>query len=238
MTDLGTLGGNYSSAAAINNHGFVVGEAALPSGSARAFVYANGVMYDLGTLGGDSSYATAIDDANVIVGLAYTGPLGPNLDYPDGFVFLNGHMYDLNPIGFTGGSLYVFSSVSVNGVSDAGIVGNEDSDTLGGFGPTGVVALGGRPTAYTSTAENISSENGINQHGFAVGYEEDYLASTGDFGPQYATIYAGGVNYNLNTLVDLSTSDFTQLTMPPPSAIPTVSWATARPRTARRMPSC
>jgi probable HAF family extracellular repeat protein len=51
MNDLGTLGGLYSSANAINNAGAVVGAASLPGSSGVvAFVYARGKMTDLNTL--------------------------------------------------------------------------------------------------------------------------------------------------------------------------------------------
>ena len=201
MTDLGTLGGNSSGAAAINNHGFIVGSAALPSGSSRAFAYANGVMYDLGTLGGDFSAATAIDDNNVIVGNADT-PLKLGQMYnQSAFVFFNGSMHNISDWGTN-------TIVVASGVSDAGIVGNYDGDPLGGFGPTGFIMNGS--LINISPSEDVSSEDGINQAGLAVGYEVD--ATSGIFGPQYASIYAGGVNYDLNTLVNLSGSDFTQLT--------------------------
>ncbi len=194
MTDLGTLGGDNSSAAAINNHGIVVGEAELPSGSSRAFFYANGTMHDLGTLGGDFSAATAIDDNNVIVGNADTSAFAGF--YQSGFIFYNGSMFDLSLWGISG----INALVEVNGVSDAGVAGNEDGDPLGGFGPTGFV-IGANPV-YVGPVDDDSNEIGINESGVAVGYRGSY-----------ASIYSGGVNYNLNTLVDLSGSNFTQLTV-------------------------
>jgi len=205
MADLGTLGGDFSGAAAINNHGFVVGKAALPSGSSRAFFYANGMMYDLGTLGGDFSFATAIDDNNVIVGNARTSSIDP-MFYQSGFIFYNGSMFDLSLFGISGR----VAIIDVNGVSDAGIAGDADGDPLGGFGPTGFVTDGN--PVNVSSGENLSSESGINEAGVAVGYEDDLDLLHFLFGPQYASIFAGGVNYDLNTLVDLSGSDFTRLT--------------------------
>jgi probable HAF family extracellular repeat protein len=201
MIDLGTLGGDYSGAAAVNNHGFVVGKAALPSGSSRAFFYANGVMYDLGTLGGDFSAATAIDDNNVIVGNADTPLMLGQMYNQTGFIFLNGGMHNISDWGTN-------TIVDANGVSDAGIAGDEDGDPLGGFGSTGFIINGS--LINIGTSEDVSSEDGINQAGQAVGYKVD--ATLGIFGPQYASIYASGVTYDLNTLVDLSSSNFTQLT--------------------------
>ena len=54
VTDLGTLGGNFSSAFQINNAGWVAGAANLvPGGPQHAFLwYGNGPLRDLGTLEG------------------------------------------------------------------------------------------------------------------------------------------------------------------------------------------
>ena len=70
MTDLGTLGGDYSCAFGINDAGQVVGHPRLATGSIHAFITGpDGVgMTDLGTLGGDYSYASGINDAGQVVG--------------------------------------------------------------------------------------------------------------------------------------------------------------------------
>ena len=70
--DLGTLGGPYSSARAVNDHGVVAGESVLPDFSQRAFVWHNGVMRDLGTLGGEFSGATGINNSGHVVGYSGT----------------------------------------------------------------------------------------------------------------------------------------------------------------------
>jgi probable HAF family extracellular repeat protein len=76
VKDLGTLGGNYSSALGINDAGQVVGFASISSNSARAFLYersATPKMQDLGTLGDDDySEARGINDAGQVVGVSTT----------------------------------------------------------------------------------------------------------------------------------------------------------------------
>ncbi|MGE5096750.1 MAG: hypothetical protein ACM3SO_16560 [Betaproteobacteria bacterium] len=69
LTDLGTLGGQFSAGNAVNNDGVVVGGAA-PSGFSpvHAFAYMDGAMRDLGTLGGAASTATDVNDDGVVVG--------------------------------------------------------------------------------------------------------------------------------------------------------------------------
>jgi probable HAF family extracellular repeat protein len=68
IQDLGTLGGTFSTATAINAAGVVVGSSNLTEGGFRhAFVWQDGVMSDLGTPGVESE-ATAINRRDVIVG--------------------------------------------------------------------------------------------------------------------------------------------------------------------------
>jgi probable HAF family extracellular repeat protein len=71
MTDLGTLGGAYAQAWAINDSGFVTGNSRLKSDIEinHAFVWSRRTgMRDLGTLGGNFSYGTAINGNNHVVG--------------------------------------------------------------------------------------------------------------------------------------------------------------------------
>ncbi len=68
--DLGTLGGTYSSANAVNDRGQVVGVSDVKYDARQhAFLWQNGRMHDLGTLPGDrSSAATGIDNRGRVVG--------------------------------------------------------------------------------------------------------------------------------------------------------------------------
>lgn len=72
LTELGTLGGNYSGAASINDKGVIVGSSYLPrSSTLRAFVWQDGVMRELQGLGGSESSASRINNHGVIVGTAF-----------------------------------------------------------------------------------------------------------------------------------------------------------------------
>jgi probable HAF family extracellular repeat protein len=68
--DLGTLGGEFSSAAGINDHGAVVGQANTTEGSMRGFVWRHGVMTALGVLadGENGSRANDINNHGWVVG--------------------------------------------------------------------------------------------------------------------------------------------------------------------------
>jgi len=78
ITDLGTLGGTYSTAMAINGSGQVVGYSNTSSGETHAFLWQSGLnsgkgsMIDLGTLGGSYSCPWAINGSGQIVGESTT----------------------------------------------------------------------------------------------------------------------------------------------------------------------
>jgi len=70
MTDLGTIGGAYSLALAMNDAGQITGFSQAPDQSEHAFLYSHGSMTDLGTLGGNYSYGLAVNNAGHVTGYA------------------------------------------------------------------------------------------------------------------------------------------------------------------------
>ncbi len=105
--DLGTLGGNWARAEAINNAGTVVGWSATPSWDGHAFAYHDGLMHDIHQLGVDTE-ARAISPNGTIVGNWRSADLDEHA-----FIYRDGVMRDLDP---------QHTSVYANGVNDAGQV--------------------------------------------------------------------------------------------------------------------
>jgi probable HAF family extracellular repeat protein len=69
MADLGTLGGDFSNAFAINRAGQVTGQSLTADGAMHPFVYANGEMIDLGLpASGMNGFGSAINAAGQVAG--------------------------------------------------------------------------------------------------------------------------------------------------------------------------
>ena len=73
VRDLGTLGGPFSQAAAVNAQGWIVGKADVSPTETHAFLYDGTQMRDLGTMGGQQSRAMAINRAGQVVGMSEMG---------------------------------------------------------------------------------------------------------------------------------------------------------------------
>ena len=114
IIDLGTLGGNQSLAATVNNRGQVVGGAAntIPDEfsmfgwgtQTRAFLWQKGTMSDLGTLGGSDAFAIFVNQRGQVAGVAYTNStpnLATGVPTQDPFLWENGKMSDLGSLGGT-----------------------------------------------------------------------------------------------------------------------------------------
>jgi probable HAF family extracellular repeat protein len=97
VTDIGSLGGTFSEANAINKGGAIAGVSSLANEDvAHGYLYMNGKMTDLGTLGGNFSWATGINDNGLVVGYSSYDPLSTNLH---AFMYSYGTMTDLGALG-------------------------------------------------------------------------------------------------------------------------------------------
>jgi probable HAF family extracellular repeat protein len=115
--DLGTLGGNESSAFSVNDRGQVVGVAVntIPdpfsflATQLRAFLWQGGAMQDLGTLGGPEAWALFVNERGQVAGFSLTNAApNPTTGFPtqDPFLWENGTMLDLGTLGGTFGWPY------------------------------------------------------------------------------------------------------------------------------------
>ena len=209
MTDLGTLGGDFSEGLAINSSGEVVGWAQTKAGIGDPFLFNGRTMTDLTSLG--VLHAYGINDSGQIAGTCgpSTGPTSP-------CVVGNGRVTDLpNPPNFSCG---VATAINNNGQ----VIGEcEDSSGNG----TAVVWTNGTPTVLGSLGGPYFNATGLNNLGQVTGFgqtstdaQHGFLWSNGtftDLGNNFFAaaindsaaivagdeIYSGGAVQNLNNLV-------------------------------------
>ena len=153
LTDLGTLGGSFSAANAINEAGHVVGFSGLPPNGfpLRPFLWVEGTMTNLGTLGGNTSLAFGINNVDQVAG---TSTLSSGFSHA--FLWEDGVMMDLgtptniasdanaiNDAGQIAGTIYLTAFIWEDGVMTelgtlpgfAGSVGhgiNQAGEVVGG----------------------------------------------------------------------------------------------------------
>ena len=157
MVDLGTLGGDYSEAVAVNDSGQVVGDA---NGHAFSWTAAGG-MVDLGTLGGNYSEAVAVNSTGQVVGGS-----GTSSGAGDAFSWTTaGGMIDLGTLGGDySDAMAVNSTGQVVGYSPtASDVSDAFGDAFSWTAAGGMVDLG-IPAGY-----DFSNAAAVNDSGQVVG---------------------------------------------------------------------
>lgn len=142
-----SLGGDWSSAAAINRSGQVTGTAALegdaiPEPFRHAFIFRDKTIVDIGTLGGRNSNGNDINDAGQVVGGAETGALDENGNpVLRPFLYSGGAMQDLSVLGGVPNISYGVA----NGLNNAGtVVGEYVAETPDGPASRAFLYEGGR----------------------------------------------------------------------------------------------
>jgi probable HAF family extracellular repeat protein len=186
VIDLGDLGGDYTYAESINEHGQITGSSTNADGTYRAFIYSNGVMTDLGTLGNYNSSGNGINDNGQVAGIYRISPGWVGTDVR-GFVYENGTITTLNTLG--GPSGYCF-----------------DINNSGQATGTASTATGEYPVIYNSNG-SITNLGGFGYGGYGNGVainEQGYVtgAASGSYTNHFdhAFLYKNGVKTDLGTL--------------------------------------
>jgi probable HAF family extracellular repeat protein len=228
ITDLGTLGGGFSSALGINNAGRVVGFSELPDHRQHATFW-NGTATDLQPQRTEHGEAQDINDAGRVAGAVFTSTTGRHATVWNGTTStdlgtLGGQSSQARAINNAGqvvGDSYLEDEVTKratvwNGTtaSDLGTLGGRNSvanDINNGGNSVGSAYLAG-DSAYHATfwngtqatdlgtlGGNLSEAQAVNEAGLAVGWAETANGVT------HATLWEGTTATDLNSFLDAST---------------------------------
>ena len=169
MIDIGTLGGGYAQANAINDGGYITGasqtQGMTPMALTHAFIYQlpsppyrrYHPMVDLGVLGGFSSYGMAINSYNHVAGYS---TITANDERVHGFFHDGNKMIDLGSLGWPGTDTDVSVALGIN-KSDQ-VVGYSYLPTVGGMPLQQVAFLWRRASGQMINLNKLLYGNGKN----------------------------------------------------------------------------
>jgi probable HAF family extracellular repeat protein len=188
LTNLGTLGGDFNSAGALNNLGHATGTSTTAKGETHAYIWADHDITDLGTLGGPHNFSNGegINDRDQIVGSSDL-----TADVTHAFKWERGNMADL-------GALSGYSnSDAIGGINNAGdVTGNSfDVDAQGKLLSHATLwKEDGRIIDLGTLGGRLSISRAINSSGQIVG-----SADTAD-GQSHGFLWEDGTMKDLGTL--------------------------------------
>lgn len=187
MKDLGTLGGSWSTAAAINDRGQVVGWSEVKPGSMldHAFIWERGAMTDLKSLGGPTSQAYDVNNQGHVVGTSDVHPRGSHA-----FLYMQGKMTDLGTLG--GWNSYAYA------ISDSQIIAGSSNIKKNDAKQHAVLWIAGTIRDIGSLGGDNCAAMSVNRKSIAVGYAE----TEPDRRRSHAFLYDGSKMHNLNDLLD------------------------------------
>ena len=122
VTDLGTLGGNFSKAEAISDSGLIVGQARRTNGLDQAFIWQDGVITNLFSIPAvTNSFANSINSRGQVVGYLYsTDSLRQGFFFSNGNVRMTGYLsggnyselWEVNNSNVAAGAVTILSSTN------------------------------------------------------------------------------------------------------------------------------
>ncbi len=192
LTDLGTLGGEFSYGFGISPTGAVVGGSVLTGGLVtHPFLYTGASMIDLGSLGGSFAIAQSVNSTNYVAGTSWLA----------GDSSFHAFLYDqqgMEDLGTLGGPFSQGRSINASGE----VVG--DASLASGYSHA-FVWRNGQMVDLGTLGGSSSSASGINNHGTIVGNAQARDGSTHAFlydGTSLTDISVNGLFASANDVSD------------------------------------